>query len=530
MEGLDHGFGLMPDPAGSGRIETEWADLCTALAVARDAREDHTAVARALGGRADCAPAAASVFQQVLSSAGTDSTADRLAPLVGRVVAALPPAALQRVLAAMDVPDRTSFLSAAIAAFDTDAVLALCTAAGAAFDRPLSEPLLRLLHKLRMEAESLPDPLRRSADQSFRALVLHVVDAWAAATVTTAATGFDEMFAQQRPQKADTRVTPEPLRVVQLALESGAIGNVVWGAVADQTRSEAGMRAMFDMLKRVPADNSAAAAILNHLATPGRLTNQLREEPVDFDAVDIIIRAIGTNAARPLIDGLAEAKQRATRRAIMDRLAAMGPGIGPAVLERIEDDRWFVLRNMIALLREAGCTLDQVPIRKLRAHSDARVRRETLQLQLETPETRDQALAEALADSDRHVLRIALQAARSKLPESAVPALARRALEPDFPPEFRVIALFLLGRSGSIHALEPLLAYVQGGRTLMGRPKLAPKSPEMLAALGGLARAWPNERRAAALLDLARQSKDEQILNALRATPGAASQPMGPTP
>jgi hypothetical protein len=191
-------------------------------------------------------------------------------------------------------------------------------------------------------------------------------------------------------------------------------------------------------------------------------------------------------------------------------------------MEHLEDERWYVVRNMIALLREAGCSVDDVPVERFRAHNDARVRRETLQLQLENPSTRDAALVEALADNDKHVLRTALQAARSDLPESAVSILARRVMDSAFPPEFRVISLFLLGRSGSIHALDTLLAFVAGGKTLFGKPKLAPKSPEMLAALGGLARSWPNEKRASALLELARESKDDQIINALKAAPPAS--------
>jgi hypothetical protein len=53
-----------------------------------------------------------------------------------------------------------------------------------------------------------------------------------------------------------------------------------------------------------------------------------------------------------------------------------------------------------------------------------------------------------------------------------------------------------------------------GGTTLLRKPKLAAKSPEMLVALDGLARMWPNERRAAALLALARESTDPEITKA----------------
>jgi hypothetical protein len=517
MDGLDHGFGLMPDNAGATRLEADWASFCANLDVATSP-DDGGGLARALAARPECAADAARVFAQVANGVGVDGAADRLTAVLASVIATLPPAALQRVVTSMSVGERKPFLAALTPVLPPFAVLALCTATGAAFDRPLSAPLLRLLQKLRSEAETAAPHLRSRADQAFRALALHMVDSWAAATVNASASSFDSLF-QQQAVRTVTRVTPEPLRVVQLSLESGAIGNVVWGAVAEQTKTEDGMRAVFDMLKRMPEGNEAVGAIAGHLATPARLGTLLREDPVDLDAVDVLIQSMGVNAIRPLIDELAEAKLRSTRRAIMDRLARMGPQIGPFVMERMDDNRWYVVRNMIALMREAGCDLGNLPVEKFRTHADARVRRETLQLQLENPADREKALVEALGDADRHVLRTALQAARSDLPESAVPVLARRVTDADFPPEFRVIALFLLGRSGSIHALEPLLAFVEGGKSLFGKPKLAAKSPEMLAALGGLARSWPNERRTAALLDVARASKDDQILNALKTTP-----------
>jgi hypothetical protein len=289
--------------------------------------------------------------------------------------------------------------------------------------------------------------------------------------------------------------------------------------VAEQTRDEAGMRALFDMIRHAPAGSRPAGMIVDQVATPARLTALLREEPADMAIIDALLGRLGLIAARPLLDALIAAHSRSQRRALMDCLVRLGPGIAPYVAEHVRDERWYVVRNMIALLREAGCATAELPLEQLRGHADARVRRETLQLQLADPTARDDALGIALRDEDRHMLRTALQAARQKLPEAAVPVLAVRVLRSDFPPEFRVLSLFLLGRSGSVHALDALLAFVQGGKSLFGRPKLAPSSPEMLAALGGLARCWAHERRAAPLLELARASKDEQVLNAIHATP-----------
>jgi hypothetical protein len=156
-------------------------------------------------------------------------------------------------------------------------------------------------------------------------------------------------------------------------------------------------------------------------------------------------------------------------------------------------------------------------------HKDARVRREVALWGLENPATRDEALAKALADPDTAVLRPSLQSARTGLPAVAVPALARRLLDTDFPPEFRVLSINLLSRSGSVLALEALLHFAQNGTTMFGKPRLAAKSPEMLASLSGIARSWPTERRVAALLAQARKMKDAEIVAALRAAEGASA-------
>jgi hypothetical protein len=137
-----------------------------------------------------------------------------------------------------------------------------------------------------------------------------------------------------------------------------------------------------------------------------------------------------------------------------------------------------------------------------------------MQLQFNDPAQRDRAVTNALKETDPQIVKVALQAARQALPDAAIPVLAKRALEPDFPNEYRVPALQLLGRSASILALEPLLRFAMSGTTLLGKPKLAAKSPEMLIALGGLARNWSTDRRVAPLLAAARASKDREIKSA----------------
>jgi hypothetical protein len=95
--------------------------------------------------------------------------------------------------------------------------------------------------------------------------------------------------------------------------------------------------------------------------------------------------------------------------------------------------------------------------------------------------------------------------------EAAVPVLVKRIAEPDFPSDLRLLAIRLLQRSRSTLALDALLKLVDGGRNLLGRPRLAPATAEMLAALAVLNATWPRDRRASVFLDLARASKVQEL-------------------
>src|SRR5207237_8821263 len=79
------------------------------------------------------------------------------------------------------------------------------------------------------------------------------------------------------------------------------------------------------------------------------------------------------------------------------------------------------------------------------------------------------------------------------------------------PPDVRTLAVRALGHARASAALEALLRLTSAGRTLFGREKLSPKSPELLAALAGLASGWPADPRARELPRRAADSSDADI-------------------
>jgi hypothetical protein len=511
MDGLDNSFGLTI-ATGSRGSDRAWLDMARVAQVADAHASDPAAVAAQL---VQTSGTSASAFATMLDSLA--GPGDALAARASDLITALGTTGTLPLMRRLDVNDRKRAAHAAANALTPPALVILAQAVGQSFSLPLSQPLLELIEKLSREAMTLPEGPRAQADQSFRSLMDHLVERWSESQVNAGSQSFADMFGTDT--RAKSTQAPEPRRVVALSLESGAIGTVVWASLKEQSKTEAGVRDLIRMIARAP-ESHATQMISEQIVSPARLTALFTENPIDFDAVDMMIRHLGGSATRLLLDELVESSSRTTRRAIMDRLVKIGSDIAPLVQDRLSDPRWYVVRNMIALLRECGCEIDHDLLDRFTSHDDPRVRREMLQLRMENPALRSATIATALMDKDKSVLRVALQHARTDLPTGAVPGLAKRVTESDFPPEFRVMSLYLLGKSGHVAALDALIAFASGGKTLLGKVKLANKTPEMLAALSGLARSWAADRRAKELLDLAAKSKDDQILNALNAVSG----------
>jgi hypothetical protein len=214
-----------------------------------------------------------------------------------------------------------------------------------------------------------------------------------------------------------------------------------------------------------------------------------------------------------MLDALAETDVRATRRQLLDRLALLREGLGAVILPRLGDSRWYVVRNLLGLLEEVPQLPEGFSPAPFAKHADARVRRQALKLQLRIPADREGALLAALGEDDEQIARIALAAAQQDCPPAAVPLLVTRAMggSRGWSVELRVLAIRLLGRTGAPAAYDALLRLCEGGRSLLGRTKLPPKSAELLAGLAALAVGWNQDARAAAVLARATRSLDAEI-------------------
>ncbi len=505
-----------PTAAEAGSAEALWQDLASTAEIQtrRPSGAELAAVLTADPGAGQWTTKLGTTIAAILALDPADPATRRVHVDAGDLVLRLSPQLLAGLLRAEPEPlRRIEFLEHCATRLPLPASFRAIAAFAALTGRPLSEPLKVLLKRMAQRAATVAPDIRSEAEEPIRTTLSGLIVDMLAKPANTVSGGF-EPITHHRVGRQLGRVAPEPERIVQIAIEADAVGDAVLAAVDELTAG--GVLPVIELIKVAPPSQEAVPTIMRKVATPLELNRLLQQDPLDEAAADALLQGLGLAAARPMLEALAESRVRGTRRYLLDRLAAFGPSIQPLVEGRLKDSRWFVLRNMIALLRAANCKPAAGGLERLIGHKDARIRRETMLWLLEHAETRDMAISAGLHDAHPEVLRPALHAARSSMPQAAVPVLTRRLLDPDFPPGSRVLAIGLLGRSGSALALDALFKFAIGGKTFLGKPRLASKSPEMLAAVAALARTWRSDKIAAGLLEQARKSRDPEVAAAAR--------------
>ncbi len=177
-------------------------------------------------------------------------------------------------------------------------------------------------------------------------------------------------------------------------------------------------------------------------------------------AARTLVQALGPPAVATLLQLLAEEPRRARRRRLFDRLVAVGPAAAPAARPWLADPRWYVVRNMIVLLRTVGDIASLPDVERAARHPDRRVRVEALKslLLFEAPAA-GAALAQAIRDPHPRVAELAIAVAGRYGGPAAVPPLVRllRGWDPlGRRRRLRLRALRALGELGDPDALRRL--------------------------------------------------------------------------
>ena len=454
------------------------------------------------------------IADELKSTGGAEAAA--LRRRTSKLVGALQPGTLRRLIEmGGDNAQRTKFAIDATHGLAVDAVLDIVRAMADASHKTVSDPLLRMLSKLAQHAEQGPAEARPQADEALREQVRDLLQGWTLADPNPDAygTALHRMAAAapSRVPRTDYANGAEPLRILQTAMETGVLGFGAWRAV-ERLVEDNRIGMLVDVLDASP---DIARPLWDRVTAPGVVRQLTAGDPPDFLTLDRLLPRLQMGAFEPLLDALAISGSRTTRRGLLDRLTRAPRELGPVIVTRLAGDLpWYVTRNLLLILDGLPALPAGFSAAAFIAHADSRVRREAVKVSLKVPAERERALLGALRDPDPRTVRLSLTAVLDDCPPSALARVTELAGDGAIPSELRVLAIKVLGRAGNTAALTALLELVDGGTNWLGRPKLATRSLELLAALMALAAGWRNDMRAAGLLALAATSNDPDIRNA----------------
>ncbi|HYT72118.1 MAG TPA: hypothetical protein VEK78_12100 [Gemmatimonadales bacterium] len=434
-----------------------------------------------------------------------------------RLLRSLKPDTLRRLVEmGGDFMQRRRFALDATDGMTVDSVLEILKAAAEASQQELSHSLVRMLSKLAAHAETGAPEVRAQADSALREQVRGLLAGWSLPDPNPGAYGaaLDRM-ARAAPIFAvaqDAGYSAEPDRVVAMALEVESVGPRALLAV-DRMVEDGRLGQVLDALDQLPTTHAAAGVVWERIVTEDIVRRVVTAEPVDFKVLERLVPRLPPALSVPLLEALAAAESRGTRRGLLGQLARMGSAIGPIIVGRLDDERWYVVRNLIALLDELRSLPEGFSPARFTLHPDARVRWQAIKLQLKLPVERDAALLAALKDRDPRTVRLALGlgVALQQWPDAAVPLLVGHATDRSHTTDLRVLAIRALGYTAAPAALEALLRLTTGGRTLFGKRRLPFKSPQLLVALTALATGWSADPRAQERLARATASRDPEV-------------------
>lgn len=495
---------------------------------------DPTEVARAVEERLDeedLDQVVALQLQRIAERLGeaTGEEAEEIRSRLSRVILSLPTEVLAMLLGLLD-RDRgleDDFLMTAARSMEVDATLKLVQAAASRREDDIAEWLLKLV--LKLSAYGREDRRRPpTRTEAVNDLVDRILESWELEDprppvyqTTLHRMARNPPGAAGLPERRARAVFISPERVLKMGLELDERVGYVREA-ADQMIASGRFGALAEILEEAPGGSGLADELWGRMAIPDVASRLLAADPPGFPLLERLVDVAGADLAPTLVEALAspQSESRVFWRKVFNLLVEIGRPVVPLVPDRLDDERWFVRRNMLSLLRELPALPEGFSALAFLEDGDPRVRAEALTLALEATGDREAAIVAGLQDEDTRIVGLALSAVEAKRPSSADPLLAELAGDDGQASSHRVRAVRLLAETDAPRALETLLGLVWRRRWIFWR-KLSPASPLVVEALKSLARGWTDEPRARRALRAAAEADDAELRRAA-ATPAEA--------
>ncbi len=225
------------------------------------------------------------------------------------------------------------------------------------------------------------------------------------------------------------------------------------------------------------------------------------------------VERLGPTAARHLLGALSLSEDRAQRHRLLELLSQLGPLVVRDATRLLSDPRWYVVRNVLLLLRQVGDPGSVPAVRRCAEHPDLRVKLEAIRNLFAFDQSLPrELLRRALTDADPRLAAEAIDlAAEGKMAEAAEP-LAEMLATTDLFGRRRAVrlkAIRALAEIGDPSVLPRLKRYAARVTFL---PVAVEERAEFFRSLG----AYPEEARAE-WIERGRKLRRPEVDEALRA-------------
>ena len=434
---------------------------------------------------------------------------------VSRLVASLKDSTLERLLEmGGDKVQRRRFLLDASQGVTVEAVIDLVKAASAAEGQTVSHSMLRMLSKLGHHPSS--GGRRSKTDPTIRDVMRRLVDDWSLDDPNPDAyrQALESMSSLRKATEntASRSAIPidcEPERIVQIAVEVGAMGPQVRAAMTELCKAGRAS-VLLDLVERAPSAD-AVAPVWEFLSKQGLLESLLGQPRLDMPLITRLVRRMGINAAPTLLGAALLIDDAKARSQFYDLLQSFGDEIGEAVAARITDAPPHIQRELLSLLGKLTALPAGFSPRTLLNSPEPLVRREAVRLLLRSPSERDETIMSSLSDTDDRVVFAGLTVAQERCPPAGIKLIRQRVDKGELDSQLRTMGIRIAAQQHNAETLAWFLGFVVTEAHWPRRPKLKPSTPEMLAALSVIAANWRTDPAAETALELAEQSKDAEV-------------------
>jgi len=183
------------------------------------------------------------------------------------------------------------------------------------------------------------------------------------------------------------------------------------------------------------------------------------------EQVSRVLVFFGGGVARRLMERLAEESDAQARKLLSDALIQQGTAATPVLIEYLGDERWYVVRNAVAILGELRTQTAVAHFHPLLGHLDVRVRREAIRaLTRIGGNDAVEILLQIVQKGDPDLRPHALLSLGAMKNPAAIPTLLRIVGQPDpwvKMSEIKKEAIRALGEIGSADAVPALLAILK---------------------------------------------------------------------